>query len=50
MIDDDIALRLVAAGTLRSELLVTGEISLDEAGEALANVGRNPDIVVITRF
>jgi D-arabinose 1-dehydrogenase-like Zn-dependent alcohol dehydrogenase len=40
-------LELVVSGRLRPERLVTREISLDEAGDALANVGREPGITVI---
>ena len=43
-------LELVAAGRLRPDLLVTREIGLDEAGQALADVGRSPGITVITSF
>jgi alcohol dehydrogenase len=43
-------LSLIAAGRLRPELLVTRELSLDEAGPALAAVGREPGIAVVTRF
>jgi alcohol dehydrogenase len=43
-------LALIAAGRLRPDLLVTRELSLDEAGPALAAVGREPGIAVVTRF
>ena len=43
-------LSLIAAGRLRPELLVTAELSLDDAGPALAAVGREPGIAVVTRF
>ena len=41
-------LDLVAAGRLRPDLLVTREVTLDEAGAALAEVGRTPGITVVT--
>ncbi len=41
-------LRLVASGALRPDLLVSREVSLDEAGEALRAVGRDPGITVVT--
>ena len=41
-------LDLVAAGRLRPDLLVTREVGLDEAGAALAEVGRTPGITVVT--
>lgn len=41
-------LGLVAAGRLRPDLLVTREIGLDEAGEALRTVGRVPGVTVVT--
>ncbi len=43
-------LALVASGELRPDLLVTREIGLDEAGEALRVVGREPGITVVTSF
>ena len=43
-------LGLVAAGRLRPDLLVTREIGLDDAAQALADVGRAPGIAVITSF
>ena len=43
-------LDLVAAGRLRPDLLVTREVSLDEAGAALAEVGQVPGITVVTSF
>jgi alcohol dehydrogenase len=42
-------LGLVAAGRLRPQALVTRRLSLDEAGAALAAVGRDPGIAVVTR-
>jgi D-arabinose 1-dehydrogenase-like Zn-dependent alcohol dehydrogenase len=43
-------LELVASGRLDPSLLVTRTLSLDEAGEALASVGSEPGIAVITSF
>jgi alcohol dehydrogenase len=43
-------LGLIAAGRLDPRPLVTRELSLDEAGAALAEVGRQPGIAVVTRF
>jgi alcohol dehydrogenase len=43
-------LGLIAAGRLDPRPLVTREIGLDEAGEALAAVGRQPGIAVVTSF
>ena len=43
-------LALVASGRLRPDLLLTREISLDEAGEALSQVGQIPGVTVITQF
>ncbi|MDP9396893.1 MAG: alcohol dehydrogenase, partial [Actinomycetota bacterium] len=43
-------LALVASGRLRPEELITREVGLDEAGEALAEVGRAPGITVVTSF
>jgi alcohol dehydrogenase len=43
-------LGLIAAGRLDPRRLVTREIGLDEAGDALAAVGAAPGIVVVTRF
>lgn len=43
-------LELVAGGRLRPDLLVTREIGLDEAAQALREVGRAPGITVITSF
>jgi alcohol dehydrogenase len=40
----------VAAGRLRPDLLVTREIGLDGAGEALRHVGQVPGVTVITSF
>jgi D-arabinose 1-dehydrogenase-like Zn-dependent alcohol dehydrogenase len=41
-------LSLIEAGRLRPELLVTRELALDDAGAALAAVGREPGIAVVT--
>jgi alcohol dehydrogenase len=41
-------LGLIAAGRLRPQALVTRELGLDEAGAALAAVGRDPGIAVVT--
>ena len=43
-------LALIADGALRPQALVTSEISLDQAAEALLNVGVAAGISVITRF
>ena len=43
-------LGLITAGRLRPQTLVTRELALDEAGAALAAVGRAPGIAVVTRF
>jgi alcohol dehydrogenase len=43
-------LALIAAGRLDPAPLITRELCLDEAGEALAAVGREPGIAVVTRF
>ena len=43
-------LGLIEAGRLSPELLVTRELPLAEAGEALAAVGREPGIAVVTAF
>ena len=43
-------LALVAAGRLRPDLLVTREIGLAEAAQALAEVGQRPGVTVITSF
>jgi D-arabinose 1-dehydrogenase-like Zn-dependent alcohol dehydrogenase len=43
-------LSLIEAGRLHPELLVTRELGLDDAGEALAAVGREPGIAVVTTF
>ena len=43
-------LDLVAAGRLRPDLLVTREVTLDEAGAALAELGQVPGITVVTSF
>ncbi|UOY00713.1 zinc-dependent alcohol dehydrogenase family protein [Blastococcus sp. PRF04-17] len=43
-------LGLIAAGRLDPRRLVTRELGLDEAGAALAEVGRQPGIAVVTSF
>jgi alcohol dehydrogenase len=43
-------LGLIAAGRLDPARLVTRELSLDDAGPALAEVGRSPGIAVVTTF
>ena len=43
-------LDLVASGALRPDLLVTREIGLEEAADALRDVGAAPGITVITSF
>jgi alcohol dehydrogenase len=43
-------LGLIAAGRLDPGRLVTRELSLDDAGTALAEVGRRPGIAVVTSF
>ena len=43
-------LGLIAAGRLDPGRLVTSEIALDDAGAALAAVGRRPGIAVVTSF
>ncbi len=43
-------LDLVASGLLRPDLLVTRELTLDEAGEALATLGSQAGISVVTTF
>jgi alcohol dehydrogenase len=43
-------LSLIEAGRLHPELLVTRELGLDDAGAALAAVGREPGIAVVTSF
>jgi alcohol dehydrogenase len=43
-------LSLIAAGRLHPELLVTRRLGLDDAGAALAAVGREPGIAVVTSF
>jgi len=43
-------LDLVVSGRLRPDLLVTREIGLKDAAQALAEVGRAPGITVITSF
>jgi alcohol dehydrogenase len=43
-------LGLIAAGRLDPRRLVTRELALDDAGPALAEVGRSPGITVVTAF
>jgi alcohol dehydrogenase len=43
-------LGLIAAGRLEPGRLVTRELALDDAGTALAEVGRRPGIAVVTSF
>ncbi|MBK5307885.1 MAG: zinc-dependent alcohol dehydrogenase family protein [Frankiaceae bacterium] len=43
-------LDLVSSGRLQPQLLVTREIALEEAAEALRTVGATPGITVITQF
>jgi alcohol dehydrogenase len=43
-------LGLIAAGRLDPRPLVTRELALDDAGAALAEVGRRPGIAVVTSF
>ena len=43
-------LEQVQSGRLRPDLLVRREIGLEEAGTALAEIGKEPGITVITRF
>jgi alcohol dehydrogenase len=43
-------LALITAGRLAPQRLVTRELALDDAGAALADVGRTPGIAVVTRF
>ncbi|RZS91723.1 alcohol dehydrogenase [Motilibacter rhizosphaerae] len=43
-------LGLVAAGRLRPDLLVTRELALADAAQALRDVGRQPGIAVVTAF
>ena len=43
-------LDLIVAGRLDPARLITRELSLDDAGDALATVGREPGIAVVTRF
>jgi alcohol dehydrogenase len=43
-------LGLIAAGRLNPRELVTRELALDDAGAALAGVGRAPGIAVVTEF
>ncbi|GAC1610074.1 MAG: zinc-dependent alcohol dehydrogenase family protein [Mycobacteriales bacterium] len=43
-------LALVAAGRLRPDLLITREIKLDDAADALRDVGSTPGMTVVTSF
>jgi threonine dehydrogenase-like Zn-dependent dehydrogenase len=43
-------LSLIGAGRLHPELLVTRELGLDDAGDALSTVGSEPGIAVVTSF
>ncbi len=43
-------LGLIAAGRLDPRRLVSRELALDDAAEALADVGRTPGIAVVTSF
>ena len=43
-------LSLIAAGRLRPADLVTRELTLEEAGAALVDVGRAPGVAVVTSF
>lgn len=43
-------LALIAAGRLRPQDLVTRELALDQAGQALIDIGRTPGVAVVTRF
>jgi alcohol dehydrogenase len=43
-------LDLVASGALQPQRLVTRQLSLDDAGEALTSLGSKPGIAVITSF
>jgi alcohol dehydrogenase len=43
-------LGLIAAGRLDPRRLVSRELALDDAGAALADVGRTPGIAVVTAF
>src|SRR4051812_22384956 len=43
-------LGLISAGRLEPRRLVTRELALDDAGAALAEVGRRPGIAVVTSF
>jgi alcohol dehydrogenase len=43
-------LGLIAAGRLDPAPLITRRLALDEAGAALAGIGRDPGIAVVTRF
>jgi alcohol dehydrogenase len=40
-------LSLVASGALRPDLLVARTVGLEDAGQALAEVGRSPGITVV---
>jgi alcohol dehydrogenase len=43
-------LGLITAGRLDPRRLVTRELALDDAGTALADIGRSPGIAVVTTF
>lgn len=43
-------LGLIATGRLRPQLLVTSQLTLDQAGAALSHVGQCPGMAVITAF
>jgi alcohol dehydrogenase len=43
-------LGLIAAGRLDPRPLITRRLTLDDAGAALAEVGRQPGIAVVTSF
>lgn len=43
-------LSLIAAGRLRPQDLISRELTLEEAGDALVQLGRSPGVEVVTRF
>jgi threonine dehydrogenase-like Zn-dependent dehydrogenase len=43
-------LGLITAGRLDPRRLVTRELALDDAGTALAEIGKQPGIAVVTSF
>jgi alcohol dehydrogenase len=43
-------LGLIAAGRLDPGRLITRELALDDAADALAGIGREPGIAVVTSF